>query len=115
MLRPTESVSLYQQIGTGPAPHPARAIAWCSTTQATTSTCLPLEVGSPGPTPAPEPVQVPCPACGFANTFWGKTDEDGKVIEHYGRRCQGLFEDDEGNREECDYPLSRQDLPRLRR
>ncbi len=25
------------------------------------------------------------------------------MIEHYGRRCQGLFEDDEGNREECDY------------
>ncbi|MFP3498992.1 ATP-dependent helicase, partial [Pseudomonas sp. SIMBA_059] len=49
------------------------------------------------------PVQVFCPACGFANTFWGKATEDGMVIEHFGRRCQGVLEDDEGEREQCDF------------
>ncbi|HAD40924.1 MAG TPA: hypothetical protein DCF88_12540, partial [Plesiomonas shigelloides] len=49
------------------------------------------------------PVQVFCPACGFANQFWGKTDSAGQVIEHFGRRCQGWFEDDDGAREQCDY------------
>jgi DNA repair protein RadD len=34
------------------------------------------------------PVQVFCPACGFANTFWGKTTADGTLIEHFGRRCR---------------------------
>ena len=48
------------------------------------------------------PVQVLCPGCGFANTFWGKTDSDGKVIEHYGRRCQGMLEDDE-HKQQCDF------------
>jgi hypothetical protein len=24
-----------------------------------------------------------CPACGFANTFWGKTTADGTLIEHF--------------------------------
>ncbi len=35
------------------------------------------------------PVQVFCPACGVANTFWGKTTADGTLIEHFGRRCGG--------------------------
>lgn len=48
-------------------------------------------------------VQVFCPACGFANLFWGKTTSDGEVIEHYGRRCQGWHEDERGERQQCDY------------
>jgi DNA repair protein RadD len=48
-------------------------------------------------------VQVLCPGCGFANIFWGKTDSAGKVIEHFGRRCKGLLEDDDGHKEQCDY------------
>ena len=86
----------------GPAPRRARRIVWCSTTPATTSTCSPPKWGAQTPRRYRAGAGA-LPACGFANTFWGKTDEDGKVIEHYYRRCQGLFEDDEGNREECDY------------
>ncbi|VTO24926.1 DNA or RNA helicase of superfamily II [Klebsiella variicola] len=61
------------------------------------------EVGTPKGKSDNVPVQVFCPACGFANTFWGKTTADGTLIEHFGRRCQGWFEDDDGHREQCDF------------
>ena len=90
ILRPTESVSLYQQIvGRG------------LRLSADKSDCLILdyagnpwdvyapEVGSPQPDSDSEPVQVECPVCGHANLFWGKRD-GAVVIEHFGRRCQGL-------------------------
>ncbi|WP_440053656.1 DEAD/DEAH box helicase family protein [Pseudoalteromonas sp. T1lg65] len=104
ILRPTESVSLYQQIV-------GRGLRLSDTKQ----DCLVIdyagneydlfypEVGSKKPNTDSEPVQVVCPGCGFANIFWGKLDEQGKVIEHYGRRCQGLLEDDLGSSEQCDY------------
>ncbi len=104
MLRPTESVSLYQQIvGRGLRLSPGKTDCLVLDYAGNNFNLFAPEVGEPRPHAGTEPVQVPCPACGFANTFWGKTDEEGKVIEHYGRRCQGLFEDDEGHREECDY------------
>ncbi|MFP3701386.1 hypothetical protein SB758_38545, partial [Burkholderia sp. SIMBA_013] len=34
------------------------------------------EVGTPKGKSDNVPVQVFCPACGFANTFWGKTTAD---------------------------------------
>ena len=50
-------------------------------------------------------------ACGFANTFWGKTTADGTLIEHFGRRCQGWFEDDDGHREQCDFRFRFKNCP----
>lgn len=41
------------------------------------------EVGAPKGKSDNVPVQVFCPACGFANTFWGKTTADGTLIEHF--------------------------------
>ncbi|WP_110670536.1 DEAD/DEAH box helicase [Salinicola halophilus] len=91
MLRPTESVGLYQQIV-------GRGLRLSSGK----SDCLILDyAGNPWDLYAPEihqarpdsdsePVQVECPECGFANTFWGKRDGE-LVIEHHGRRCQGLL------------------------
>ncbi|MNL10727.1 hypothetical protein D3C87_1315350 [compost metagenome] len=38
-------------------------------------------------------VEVPCPACGITNHFWGLVEEDGTLIEHYGRKCKAAFED----------------------
>ena len=69
------------------------------------------EVVEKKPDPESEPVQVFCPGCGFANIFWGKTDDEGQVIEHHGRRCQGLLEPAQednsaaqsGRTEQCDY------------
>ncbi|ENM3765619.1 DEAD/DEAH box helicase [Vibrio cholerae] len=105
ILRPTESVSLYQQIvGRG-----LRLAAG-------KSDCLVLdyagnqydlyqpEVGDPKPDSDSEIITIPCPACGFNNNFWGKLDANGFLMEHYGRRCQGYFTDDEtGEREHCGY------------
>ena len=39
------------------------------------------------------PVFVDCPECGYENTFGGICDEEGYVVEHFGRRCQGGRED----------------------
>ena len=36
---------------------------------------------------------------------------DGTLIEHFGRRCQGWFEDDEGHREQCDFRFRFKNCP----
>ncbi|MFD1091092.1 DEAD/DEAH box helicase [Providencia vermicola] len=104
ILRPTESVSLYQQIV-------GRGLRLC---QGKTQ-CLILdyagnphdlyrpEVGCSKPNSASVPVQVFCPLCQFANVFWGKCTTDGQIIEHYGRRCQGWEEDDHGQKQQCEF------------
>lgn len=62
------------------------------------------EVGEPKPSQDSEIITIPCPACGFNNNFWGKLDSNGFLIEHYGRKCQGFFEDKTSQeREHCDY------------
>lgn len=105
ILRPTESVSLYQQIV-------GRGLRLSSNKEE----CLVLdyagnsydlyqpEVGDPKPDSDSEIITIPCPACGFNNNFWGKLDSNGFLLEHFGRRCQGYFTDeDTGEREHCGY------------
>ncbi|GAA0787230.1 DEAD/DEAH box helicase [Marinobacterium sediminicola] len=112
ILRPTASVSLYQQIvGRG------------LRLSANKKNCLVIdyagngfnlhhpEVGTPKPATDSEPVQVFCPGCGFANIFWGKTDDTGQVIEHYGRRCQGLLEMEGEKPQQCDYRFRFKECP----
>ncbi|MDT0513467.1 DEAD/DEAH box helicase [Halomonas sp. LES1] len=90
ILRPTESVSLYQQIaGRGLRLSPGKRDCLILDYAGNPWDLYAPEVGSPKPTGDSEPVQVECPACGHANLFWGKRDGD-LVIEHFGRRCQGL-------------------------
>jgi len=104
ILRPTESVSLYQQIvGRGLRLAPDKTDCLILDYAGNPHDLFTPEVGSHKPAGDNKPVQVFCPACGFANIFWGKTTEDGTVIEHFGRRCQGILEDDEDNREQCDF------------
>ncbi|SFK09420.1 DNA repair protein RadD [Candidatus Pantoea symbiotica] len=104
ILRPTESVSLYQQIvGRGLRLSPGKTDCLVLDYAGNPHDLFTPEVGAPKGASDNQPVQVFCPACGFANTFWGKTTEDGHIIEHFGRRCQGVLEDDEGEREQCDY------------
>lgn len=104
ILRPTESVSLYQQIvGRGLRLAPGKTHCLILDYAGNPHDLYTPEIGAPKKASDNVPVQVFCPACGFANTFWGKTTQDGAVIEHFGRRCQGWFEDDEGHREQCDY------------
>jgi DNA repair protein RadD len=94
VLRPTESVSLYQQIlGRGLRLSPGK------------EDCLVLDYTGQGhdiysplieenkPNSRAVPVEVICPQCGVENAFWGIKDAAGEIIEHYGRRCQGALED----------------------
>ncbi|QKJ51553.1 DEAD/DEAH box helicase [Providencia rettgeri] len=104
ILRPTESVSLYQQI-----------VGRYSRLATGKTKCLILdyagnphdlfrpEVGSSKPNSTSVPVQVFCPLCQFANTFWGKCTSDGQIIEHYGRRCQGWEENQHGQKQQCEF------------
>ncbi len=94
ILRPTESVSLYQQI-----------IGRGLRLSASKKDCYVLDYAGMGhniyrPTvkdkrPKPESVRVrvKCPQCCFINTFWGIKNLDGEVVEHFGRTCRGGTKD----------------------
>lgn len=104
ILRPTESVSLYQQIvGRGLRLSESKKDCLVIDYAGNGFDLFYPEVGDKKGDSDNEPVQVLCPGCGFANVFWGKKDSTGKVVEHFGRRCQGLLEDGEGRKEQCDY------------
>jgi len=93
ILRPTESVSLYQQIiGRGLRLSPNK------------SDCLILDYTGQGhdlyspiieddrPSKESVIVNITCPSCGLINEFWGLLDDEGEIIEHFGRKCQGAIE-----------------------
>lgn len=120
ILRPTQSVSLYQQIvGRGLRLDDGKRDCLVIDYAGNSVNLHHPEVGEPKPNPDSEPVQVFCPGCGFANIFWGKTDSDGRVVEHYGRRCQGLLGAAEGEEpalqngrpEQCDYRFRFKECP----
>lgn len=120
ILRPTQSVSLYQQIvGRGLRLEEGKQDCLVIDYAGNPMNLHHPEVGEPKPNPDSEPVQVFCPGCGFANIFWGKTDDDGHVIEHYGRRCQGLIETADaenpavqnGRPQQCDYRFRFKECP----
>ena len=104
ILRPTESVSLYQQIvGRGLRLSPGKTDCLILDYAGNPHDLYTPEVGSAKGSSDNQPVQVFCPGCGFANTFWGKTTADGTIIEHFGRRCQGALENEDGERQQCDF------------
>lgn len=73
ILRPTESVSLYQQIvGRGLRLAPGKTDCLILDYAGNPHDLYAPEVGSPKGKSDNVPVRVFCPACGFANTFWGK-------------------------------------------
>ncbi|RTR01129.1 DEAD/DEAH box helicase [Halomonas nitroreducens] len=103
ILRPTESVGLYQQIvGRGLRLAPGKTDCLVLDYAGNPWDLYAPEVGSPRPATDTEPVQVECPQCGHANLFWGRRDGE-LVIEHFGRRCQGLVEADAGHQRQCDF------------
>ncbi len=104
ILRPTESLSLYQQIvGRGLRLSPGK------------TDCLVLDYAGnlydlysndPGPPPPDNQsvqVTVPCPLCQYPNQFWGKQNPDGLVLEHYGRQCQGMRLDEQKQPVPCGF------------
>jgi DNA repair protein RadD len=104
ILRPTESISLYQQIvGRGLRLSEGKRECLVLDYAGNSYDLYQPEVGDPKPDSESDIVTIPCPACGFNNNFWGKLDSNGFLLEHYGRRCQGYLEDDDGEREHCGY------------
>ncbi|ALR15841.1 DEAD/DEAH box helicase [Vibrio natriegens] len=105
ILRPTESVSLYQQIvGRGLRLSEGKSECLVLDYAGNSYDLYQPEVGDSKPDSTSEIITIPCPACGFNNNFWGKLDSNGFLLEHFGRRCQGYFEDeDTGEREHCGY------------
>ena len=94
ILRPTQSVSLYQQIiGRGLRLSDNKKDCLVIDYTGNDFDLYQPEVGEKKPNSQSQPVQVPCPSCEFPNIFWGICDDDGYLVEHYGRRCQGLIED----------------------
>lgn len=93
ILRPTESIGLYQQIvGRG-----LRLSDGKSDCLVLDYTGVPHDIFSPQirdrrPSESAVPVAVPCPNCEHVNDFWGIKDETGEVVEHFGKKCNGAIE-----------------------
>ncbi|TNE45818.1 MAG: DEAD/DEAH box helicase [Deltaproteobacteria bacterium] len=103
ILRPTESVGLYQQIvGRGLRQYPGKEDCLVLDYAGNNYDLHSPEIGEPRRDPNTVAVPVPCPECGFENTFWGKVDGDGAIVEHYGRRCKG-FNEVGGKKIQCEY------------
>jgi DNA repair protein RadD len=104
ILRPTASLSLYQQIvGRGLRLFPDKKDCLVMEFAGNCYDLYQPELGEPKPDSDSEIVTIPCPACRFNNNFWGKMDPAGFVIEHYGRQCQGYSNNEEGERIICGY------------
>ncbi|MDO6684204.1 MULTISPECIES: DEAD/DEAH box helicase [unclassified Agarivorans] len=106
ILRRTASVSLYQQIaGRGLRLYEGKSDCLIVDYAGNNYDLYQPEIGETKPNPNSTLVQVSCPQCEFANMFWGITDKDGDILEHYGRRCQGLVEDpsDQTKQVQCSY------------
>ncbi len=117
ILRPTQSVSLFQQIvGRGLRLAPGKSDCLVMDYAGNGFDLFAPEVGQPKPDSSSVPVQVFCPVCDFANIFWGKTDEEGNILEHFGRRCQGTVEvdtvDGRDKKQQCDYRFRFKECPR---
>ena len=111
ILRPTQSVSLYQQIiGRGLRLSDNKKDCLVIDYTGNDFDLYHPEVGEKKPNSKSQPVQVVCPSCEFPNLFWGICDDDGHLVEHYGRRCRGLI--NEGTKEsQCHYRFVFKECP----
>lgn len=105
VMRPTESVSLYQQIiGRGLRLSPGKIDCFILDYTGMGHDIYSPEVRDKKPTEESVLVPVECPSCGFENQFWGLTNDDGEMIEHYGRKCRGaIFDDQTMDMKACGY------------
>lgn len=94
ILRPTESVSLYQQIiGRGLRLNPGKKDCFILDYTGMRHDIYAPEISDKKPVKEAVIVQIPCPECGFINDFWGRVDYEGFVSEHFGRTCRGGVQD----------------------
>lgn len=98
ILRPTESVGLYQQIvGRGLRLSEGKVDCLVLDYTGVSRDIFTPQISERKPTEEAVPVDVGCPMCDHVNQFWGITDETGAVVEHFGRQCRGAIEDPDGN------------------
>lgn len=94
ILRPTESISLYQQIvGRGLRLSPGKTDCLILDYTGQDHDLFSPEIDEDRPHSQSTPVEIQCPQCGGINNFWGVLDSEGEIVEHYGRKCQGASED----------------------
>lgn len=94
ILRPTESNSLYQQIvGRGLRLSPEKKDCYILDYAGMGHDIFTPEISDRRPAKDTVPVRVSCPVCDHINDFWGYTDDDGEVYEHFGRKCRGAKQD----------------------
>ncbi len=94
ILRPTESVSLYQQIiGRGLRLSEGKLDCLILDYTGQGHDLFRPEIDEDKPSESSVLVKVACPQCAFENDFWGIVDGDGDLIEHFGRKCKGATED----------------------
>ncbi len=111
ILRPTESVSLYQQIvGRGLRLAPGKTDCLILDYAGNPHDLYAPEVGSPKEK-AITSLSGILPGLRLCQHLLGKTTADGTLIEHFGRRCQGWFDDDDGHREQCDFRFRFKNCP----
>lgn len=90
IMRPTESNGLYQQIvGRGLRLSEGKTDCFILDYTGMGHDIFTPDINDKRPSKESTPVLVPCPQCGFENSFWGLVDMDGDVVEHYGRKCRG--------------------------
>lgn len=90
ILRPTESNSLYQQIvGRGLRLSEDKKDCYVLDYTGMGHDIYAPEINDKRPSKDTVPVRVPCPECGFENDFWGYADDEGNILEHFGRKCKG--------------------------
>lgn len=96
IMRPTESNSLYQQIiGRGLRLSENKDECYILDYTGMGHDIFAPEISDKRPAKDTVAVQVTCPKCSFDNSFWGYADEEGFVIEHFGRKCRGATQDPE--------------------
>jgi DNA repair protein RadD len=94
ILRPTESVSLYQQIiGRGLRLSDSKKDCYVLDYAGMGHNIYRPSVKDKRPKPESITVKVTCPKCHFDNSFWGIKNLDGEVVEHFGRTCRGGLKD----------------------
>ena len=92
ILRPTESVSLYQQIvGRGLRLSPGKIDCLILDYTGVGHDIFSPEIDDDKPTSNSVIVDILCPVCGHHNDFWGIVENE-EVIEHFGRKCKGAHE-----------------------
>ncbi|MBL7542528.1 MAG: DEAD/DEAH box helicase [Bdellovibrionaceae bacterium] len=90
ILRPTESNSLYQQIiGRGLRLSSEKKDCYVLDYTGMGHDIFAPEITDKRPRKDTVPVRVECPQCSFENDFWGYADDEGNIIEHFGRKCRG--------------------------